>query len=245
MYWTVPMLPLLDERVGIAFTARESITADSDGFLRVLTHLAQHPAQAAELDRVPFFVDSLCELTSLGYLDLGYTVGVATDGLLSLFHEHVVRLMILFGRDASAVVPFEIWRRRSRLLAERCGWESDLGLLDIVAGELMLYLRTLYMPMFAAVAQLARTLALADQHSELHRWFQYEDRQCRMPPVEQQPYPPSPEKAIAEIGADIDVRFDRVFDAMGIRLINLEQCVANSPAPASTLNAPEGRREFS
>jgi hypothetical protein len=65
MYWTVPKLPLVDDYLGIAFSASESITANSDQFHLVLIHVSQHPAQAEELDRVPFFVESLRELTYL------------------------------------------------------------------------------------------------------------------------------------------------------------------------------------
>ena len=221
IYWTVPRLPVLDDKASVTFRRESAVSTDGGRFVGSLRELAIHPAQADELDRIPFIVESLERLEQLSWFDLGTRIGIETDGLLAIFHEHVVRLSVLFGRTPGAVLSREIWIRRSWLLEEQLGWTEDDGLLDIIAGEMVLYLRAVYEPLLERIRAVAGTGALCDAHSGLDRWLQSRTDAFRLPPSGRSPFDMRIEPLLdVPAEASYDARLGRILAAMGVSLVD-------------------------
>ena len=71
IYWTVPRLPVLDDKASVTFQRESAVFTDGGRFVGSLRELATHPAQADELDRIPFIVESLERLEQHSWFDIG------------------------------------------------------------------------------------------------------------------------------------------------------------------------------
>jgi hypothetical protein len=237
MYWEAPPPAFASGTEALSFDERREITGDPAGFFDALRTLAQHPPAVEELDRIPFFFEWLAgdTLQQLGDFDAGTRVGVVVDGTLGLFYEHVVRLSGLLHGTTQALIPHAQWVRRDELATFYRGWDDTGGISDLVASEMVQYLRGTYRTLLAELRQLAEAASdgmasLWNYHPSLAFWITSTDLEVELPPWGRADPVLDPRPLSGGDGSTAQARIDAMLEAAGIARLPLMKVIADVTA---------------
>jgi Domain of unknown function (DUF4365) len=169
LYWTSPKPVFGESEAKLIFTSGQCLNDDLTNFRQALYQLARWPASTAVLDHVEYFVTALRGLleNGVGERDFGFAVDDSELGLIELIYDHLLRLRGVLGLTKPPVVPLPSWLDRSQYVSEITGLNSECELLDTVAGELLAYLKPIYLDTLRRVGEIAQHDSAIDSHRRL------------------------------------------------------------------------------
>lgn len=168
LYWTSPTPIVGDSKAKLVFTSGQCLNDDLAAFRQTMYQLARWPASTAVLDHVEHFVGVFLQLQgAVGERDFGFAVDDAELGSIELLYDHLLRLRGVLGLTQPTVLPLPFWLDRSQYAEEATGRECDGELFDAVAGEILAYLKPIYMKTLVHLGEIAQHESVIASHRRL------------------------------------------------------------------------------
>jgi hypothetical protein len=228
LYWTLPPPIVGDSETKLVFTGDQCLNDDFVTFRQAMYQLARWPASTAVLDHVEHYVDVFTELQLVGEVDFGFAVDRDEFTALELFYDHLLRLRGLVGLTRPPLVPFAWWLDRSQYAEEVIGGDCDGYLFAWVAGELIDYLRPVYLETLIHVGEVARQESVITSHPRLAGYvaagtLQRENLVARLDPSRTPPHTGSHgyRLALDHDSRQAQERFDQRLGRAGISRLTL------------------------